>query len=80
MNLDAWLTTNGVPTERFARIVGCGRSTIVRLRRGGRATYPTAKNIVEATGGEVSLIRLLEGGSVSEEPPESMRGTDRKRL
>jgi hypothetical protein len=58
--------------SRVMRSTGLAWGTIVKASQGRPVTYPVAKKISDATGGEVSVASLCETGSIP--PPPSSAG------
>ena len=61
MFLDIHLRANGLTDLVFAKMIGCERSFVTRLRHGDcQASFNVMLRIEEATGGRVTAVDIYE--------------------
>ena len=61
MQLDTHMRSKGLTDEQFAKMVGCSRPFVTRLRNGDtNASFTTLQRIERATAGQVTAVDLYE--------------------
>jgi len=61
MELDQWLRANGMETQKFAKMVGCTRKTIHKVKKFMPIKPDFAKTIFLITGGQVCPVQKEVG-------------------
>ena len=61
MQLDTHMRSKGLTDEQFAKMIGCSRPFVTRLRNGDtNASFTTLQRIERATAGQVTAVDLYE--------------------
>ena len=61
MQLDTHMRSKGLTDEQFAKMIGCSRPFVTRLRNADtNASFTTLQRIERATAGQVTAVDLYE--------------------
>jgi hypothetical protein len=61
MELERWLRKNNMETNQLARLIGCTRQVIWKVKRNETVDEDTAQKIYFITGGQVKPIARSKG-------------------